>query len=186
MERVREVAVPTGVNNGQPQACPSLTQSPFRERGPVRSPSLPRAQRMVTGLALPSVPNWTSTPPCQQYSEESEAVRIPSSCSVSQEALCESWQVMVYRMGLAGPLCVSLVAQKVTASRTVETPRGNCWCCRACPWVWRQHRPVQGLPTAAGVLSGDGTNSRPRSPAAGISQVPAQPGSPSANFLGGG
>lgn len=140
MERVREVALPTGVNNGQPQACPLLTQSPFRERAPVWSPSLPRAQRMVTGLALPSVPNWLSIPPCQQYSEESEAVRIPSSSSVSQEVLCEPWQV--HGRGLAGPHCVSLVAHKVTASRTVETPCGNCWCCRACPWVWRQHRPV--------------------------------------------
>lgn len=49
---------------------------------------------------------------------------------------------MVHRMRLAGPCCVSLVAQKVMASRNVETPRGNCWCCRACPWVWRRCCPV--------------------------------------------
>lgn len=50
----------------------------------------------------------------------------------------------------------------------------------------RQSTHVQGLPTAAGVLSGDGTNSLPRSPVAGTSQMPAGPGSPTANFQGGG
>lgn len=135
---------------GQPQACPSLMQSPFKERDPAWSPSLPRAQRTVTGLALPSVPNWTSIPPCQKHSQESEAVRIQSSSSLSRQAWCESWQVMVLCTRLAGPHCVSLAAQKVTASRTVETRCGNCWCCRPCPWLWRQHRPVQELRTLPG------------------------------------
>lgn len=60
---------------------------------------------MVTGLTLPSDPNWTSISPCQQYSEESEVFRIPSSNSVSLEAWCKSWQMMVHRTRLAGPCC---------------------------------------------------------------------------------
>lgn len=49
-----------------------------------------------------------------------------------------------------------------------------------------QNTHVQGLPTAAGVLSGEGTNLLPRSPVAGTSQVPAQPSSTAANFQGSG
>lgn len=74
------------------------------------------------GLALPSVPNWTSIPPCQQHSEESEAVRTSSTNSVSLKR--ESWQVTVHRTKLAGLHCVSLVAQKVTASRNC---RNSMW-----------------------------------------------------------
>lgn len=52
---------------------------------------------MVTGSALPSVPNWTWIPACQQHSEESGAVRILCRSSVSQGAQCElqqGWQVL--------------------------------------------------------------------------------------------
>lgn len=49
-----------------------------------------------------------------------------------------------------------------------------------------QNTHVQGLPTAAGVLSGEGTNLLPRSPVAETSQVPAQPSSTAANFQGSG
>lgn len=50
----------------------------------------------------------------------------------------------------------------------------------------RAEHPRTGTPDGCRGPLSDGTNSLPRSPVAGISQVPAQPGSPAANFLGGG